>query len=120
MVLALFAIHVLASHEPDHSGHAAAFPLVDAGDKAQHAHPDGTPGVVTETPGSPDRESPCDHGGVGESCLALLCIVAALFTFAIRHRVSNRVLQLWAVRVRPWASRTGDPPCLYRLSILRC
>lgn len=113
-------MHVLASHQLDHSGHAAAFPLVDAGDKARHAHPDVAPGDVTETLGSPDGESPCDHGGVGESCLALLCIVAALFTFAIRHRVSSRVLQRWTARARPWISHTGDPPCLHRLSILRC
>ncbi|WP_327304105.1 DUF6153 family protein [Streptomyces sp. NBC_01298] len=120
VVLALFAMHVLASHQPDHSGHAAAFPLIDAGDKAQHAHSDVAPGHVTRTLASPDGESPCDHGGVGESCLALLCIVAALFTFAIRRGVSNRVLQRWAARARPWISRTGDPPCLHRLSILRC
>ncbi|MCX5277776.1 DUF6153 family protein [Streptomyces virginiae] len=120
VVLALFAMHVLASHQPDHSGHAAAFPLIDAGDKAQHAHSDVAPGDATKTPASPDGEPPCDHGGIGESCLALLYIVAALFTFVLRHGGSNGVLRRWAARAHPWISRTGDPPCLHRLSILRC
>ncbi|WP_329378413.1 DUF6153 family protein [Streptomyces sp. NBC_01351] len=113
VVLALFAMHILASHQQVHGGHAA-------GGKAQHTHSDVAPGVAAETPDSPDGESPCDHGGVGESCLALLCIVAALFTFVLRRRGSNRVLRRWAARGHPWTSRTGDPPCLHRLSILRC
>ncbi|MFZ3495868.1 DUF6153 family protein [Streptomyces sp. 5.8] len=120
VVLALFAMHVLASHQQDHSGHAAAFPLIDAGDKAQHTHSDVAPGDATTTPDSPDGEPPCDHGGVGESCLALLCIVAALFTFVLSRGGSNRVLRRWAARTHPWISRTGDPPCLHQLSILRC
>ncbi|WP_350325253.1 hypothetical protein [Streptomyces katrae] len=118
-MLALLGMHALASHQPDHSGHASV-PLVDAGHKGQHAHSDVAPADVTGTLGSPDGESPCHHGGVGESCLALLYIVAALFTFAIRRGGSNRVLHRWAARAHPWISRTGDPPCLHRLSILRC
>lgn len=113
-------MHVLASHQQVHSGHATEFALIDAVDKAQHAHSDVAPGDATKTPASPDGESPCHHGGVGESCLALLCIVAALFTFVLRRGGSNRVLRRWATRALPWISRTGDPPCLHRLSILRC
>ncbi|MBT2492932.1 hypothetical protein J7E96_31390 [Streptomyces sp. ISL-96] len=120
VVLALFAMHVLASHQPAHSGHAAAFPLIDAGDKTLHAHSDVASGDATRTPDSLDGESPCDHGGVGESCLALLCIVAALFTFALRRGGSNRILGRRAEPTHSWISRTGDPPCLHRLSILRC
>lgn len=113
-------MHVLASHQQDHSGHTAAFPLIDTGDKAQHAHSDVASGDATRTPVSPGGESPCDHGGVGESCLALLCIVAVLFTFVVRRGGSNRILRRWAARTHAWISRTGDPPCLHRLSILRC
>lgn len=118
VVLALFAMHVLASHQPVHSGHAAAVPLIDAGEKTQHTHSDVAPAEATTTSDSPDGE--CDHGGVGESCLALLYIVAALFTFALRRGVANRILGRRAERPHFWISRTGDPPCLYRLSILRC
>ncbi len=122
VVLAVFAMHVLASHQQVHGGHAAEFPLIDAVDKAHHAHSDvvAAAGDATKTPDSPDDESPCHHGGVGESCLALLCIVAALFTFVLGRGGSNRVLRRWAARAHPWISRTGDPPCLHRLSILRC
>ncbi|MFD9412586.1 DUF6153 family protein [Streptomyces sp. NPDC059989] len=118
VVLALFAMHVLASHQPVHSRHAAAVPLIDAGVKTQHAHSDVAPPDATTTPHSPDGE--CDHGGVGESCLALLYIVAAVFTFALRRRVANRIPGRRAERTHSWITRAGDPPCLYRLSILRC
>ncbi|MFB9556934.1 DUF6153 family protein [Streptomyces roseoviridis] len=120
MVLAVFAMHVVASHQPVHTGHAAASSPIDAGNKGQHAHFDVALGDATQTPDNPDGESPCDHGGVGESCLALLCIVATLFTFLLRRGGSDRVVRRWARRARPWISRTSDPPCLHRLSILRC
>ncbi|MEU1570239.1 hypothetical protein ABZ519_03535 [Streptomyces collinus] len=121
-MLAVFAMHSLTSHQHAHSGHAAALPLISAGDKTQHAHSDVSPGDTTTTLASPDDDHPCDHGGVGESCLVLLCIVA-LLAFALRRGGSNRILYVlrrWAAPTRPWTNRTGDPPCLHRLSILRC
>lgn len=125
VVLAVFAMHALTSHLLQaHSGHAAALPLIDAEHKAQHAHSDVAPGdATTTTPDSSDGESPCDHGGAGEICLALLCIVAALHAFARMRGGSNRVLYVlrrWAAPMHRWISHTGDPPCLHRLSILRC
>ncbi|NWF24700.1 hypothetical protein HW130_00175 [Streptomyces sp. PKU-EA00015] len=121
VVLAVFAMHAVTSHLLQaHSGHAAALPLIDAGGKTQHAHSDVAPGDAAKTPDSPDGESPCDHGGAGEICLALLCIAAALLAFA--RGGSNRVyvLRRWTAPTHRWISRTGDPPCLHRLSILRC
>ncbi|MET8824232.1 hypothetical protein [Streptomyces rochei] len=123
MVLAVFAMHALVSHQHVHSGHAAAFPLIDAGDKTQHSHADVTPGDTTEIPDSPDDEAPYNHGGAGECCLALLCIFAALLAFTLGHGGSNRVLyalRRWATPTHPWISRSGDPPCIHQLSILRC
>ncbi|WP_149829090.1 hypothetical protein [Streptomyces tailanensis] len=123
VVLAIFAMHALTTHHQAHSCHAAALPLTDAGDQTQHAHTAVAPGEVTRTPDGPDDASPCDHGGAGDSCLALLGIVAALLAFALRRGVSNRVLCMlrrWAAPAHRWISRTGDPPCLHRLSILRC
>ena len=122
VVLVVFVMHALTSHQHVHGGHATAFALVDAGDRAQHAHSDVAPGDAATTLDSPDGDPPCDHGGVGESCLALLCIVA-LLAFVLRRRGSSRVLYVlrrWAAPARPWTSRTGDPPCLHQLSILRC
>ncbi|MFD5425323.1 hypothetical protein [Streptomyces sp. NPDC127084] len=119
LVLAVLAMHAPTSHLQAHSGHAAALPLIDAGDKAQHA----APADATKTPDRPDGESPCDHGGAGEICLALLCIVAALRVFALMRGGSNRVLDAlrrWAAPTHRWIGRTGDPPCLHQLSILRC
>ncbi|MFB7172251.1 hypothetical protein ACFCYM_15680 [Streptomyces sp. NPDC056254] len=123
VVFAVFAMHAPTSHVHGHSGHAAAVPVIDAGDKAQHAHSDVVPGAAANTLGSPDGESPCNHGGAGEICLALLYIVAALHAFALMRGGSNRVLNVlrrWSAPAHRWISRTGDPPCLHRLSILRC
>ncbi|MFD8231625.1 hypothetical protein ACFV20_06975 [Streptomyces sp. NPDC059696] len=123
VVLAMFAMHALTSHQHAHSRHAAAVPLIDAGDRTQHAHSDVAPRDATKTPDSPDGEPPCDHGGAGEICLALLCIVAARLAFALRRGGSDRVLYVlgrWAAPTHRWISRIGDPPCLHRLSILRC
>lgn len=122
VVFAVFAMHAPTSHLQAHSGHTDALPLA-AGDTTQHAHSDVAPGAATKTPDSPDDESPCDHGGAGEICLALLYIVAALRAFALRRGGSNRVLDVlrrWAAPTHRWLSRTGDPPCLHRLSVLRC
>ena len=122
VVLAVFAMHALTSPQHVHSGHTAASSLIDAGDRTQHAHSDVAPGDATTALDSPDGEPPCDHGGAGESCLALLCIVA-LLAFVFRRRGSSRVLYVlrrWAAPAHSWTSRTGDPPCLHQLSILRC
>ncbi|WP_159050808.1 MULTISPECIES: DUF6153 family protein [unclassified Streptomyces] len=121
VVLALFAMHVLASHQPVHSGHATAIPRVDAPATTAHTHSHAAPADAAAPPhGPPGPDGECDHGGVEESCLALLYIVAALFTFALRRVGTNGVLRPWAARTYSWTSRTGDPPCLHRLSILRC
>ncbi|MGW0118029.1 DUF6153 family protein [Streptomyces sp. NPDC003327] len=118
VVLVLFGMHVLASRHPIHSSHATAVPLAGAHGTTEHKHSHAAPADAAATPRSPDGE--CDHGGAGEGCLALLYMVAALFTFALRRQAGNGVLRRWAARARPRAGRTGDPPCLHRLSILRC
>lgn len=122
VVFAVFAMHALTT-EQARSCHTAALPLIDAADEAQHAHTGVAPGDATRTAGSPDAESPHDHGGAEETCLALLCIVAALLAFALGRGASKRVLYVLRRGAPPahsWISRTGDPPCLHRLSILRC
>lgn len=121
VVFAVFAMHALTTQQA-HSCRTTAASLVDAVDETQHAHADVTPGGVPRAPDGPDGESPHDHGGAGESCLALLCVVA-LLAFALGRGASNRVLyalRRGASSAHGWISRIGDPPCLYRLSILRC
>ncbi|MFD9080107.1 DUF6153 family protein [Streptomyces erythrochromogenes] len=123
VLFAVFAMHAPTSHLQGHSGHAAAVPHIDAGDKTQHTHSGVAPGDATRTPGSLDGEFPCNHGGAGEICLALLYIVAALHAFALMRGGSDRVLDVlrrWSAPTHRWFGRTGDPPRLYRLSILRC
>lgn len=122
MILAVLAIAVLATHQQAHGGHAAASQLLDTGAPAEHAHPAGAPAHTTpapDIPGIPDYD-PCHQGGVGESCLALLYIVGALFTFVLGRRRTAGVLRRWAASTPSWIGRTGDPPSLYRLSVLRC
>lgn len=58
VVLAVFAMHVVASHHPVHSGHAVESSLIDAGNKGQHAHSDVALGDATKTLDNPDGESP--------------------------------------------------------------
>ncbi|MFD5620392.1 hypothetical protein [Streptomyces yangpuensis] len=123
VMFAVLAMHAPASHLQAHSGHAAALPVIGAGEKAPHAHSDVALHDATETRHSPDGDSPCNHGGAGEVCLALLYLVAALHAFARIRGGSNRILDVlhrWSEPMHRWISRTGDPPCLHRLSVLRC
>ncbi|MER7001230.1 DUF6153 family protein [Streptomyces sp. NPDC000410] len=122
VVFAVFAMHTLTTEEA-HRCHTAASPLSYAADGTQHPHAGVAPGDAARTPNSPDGESHHDHGGTEETCLALLCIVAALLSFALERGASNRVLYVLRLRAPPahsWISRIGDPPCLHQLSILRC
>ncbi|MFE9771971.1 hypothetical protein ACFYOV_09925 [Streptomyces sp. NPDC005931] len=121
VVLAVCAMHALTSHQQIHGGQAASA-LIDAGNTPRHAHSDVAPGNTTRTLDNPG-DPPCDHRGAGEICLALLCIVAARLALALRRGVSDRVLYVlrrWAAPAHRWISRIGDPPCLHRLSVLRC
>ncbi|NXY96789.1 hypothetical protein HYE82_20855 [Streptomyces sp. BR123] len=123
VVFAVFAMHAPISHVHAHSGHAAALPVIDAGEKAPHTHSDVALQDATEARHSRDGDSPCNHGGAGKICLALLYLVAALHAFARIRGGSNRILDALrrsSAPVHRWISRTGDPPCLHRLSILRC
>ncbi|WP_418960222.1 hypothetical protein [Streptomyces tritici] len=123
VVLAVVAMLALASQQHVHSGHPDAYRVVGAADVAPHGHSHGAP-ASTDAPDGPDEEAPCDHNGVGESCLVLLFVVAALRAFDLGRGGSGRLLRVlrrWAAaRICPWLGRAGDAPCLHRLSVLRC
>ncbi|MFG2330005.1 hypothetical protein ACGFMM_10300 [Streptomyces sp. NPDC048604] len=121
-MFAVFAMHTLTT-ERAHSCHTAALPLIGGADETQHAHTGVSPGDAAHTPDSPGHASRHDHGGAEETCLALLCVVGALLAFGLGRGASHRVLYVLhrgAPPAHSWISRTGDPPCLHRLSILRC
>ncbi|MFD5624026.1 DUF6153 family protein [Streptomyces yangpuensis] len=122
VVFAVFAMHGLSTQQA-HSCHTAALPLIGSADGTQHVHIHVTPGDAAGTPESPHDESSHDHGAAGETCLALLCLVVALLALALGRGASDRVLYVLRRGVPPaqsWVSRVGDPPCLHRLSVLRC
>ncbi|MFG2296883.1 DUF6153 family protein [Streptomyces sp. NPDC048603] len=133
VVFAVFAMHSLTTQQA-HSCHTAALPLIGTADENPHAHTDVTsgnvaPGDATRTPDSPVGESPHDHGhdhdhgGTAETCLALLCVVAALLALALGRGPSERVLYVLsrgAASAHGRLSRTGAPPRLHQLSVLRC
>lgn len=121
VIFAVFTMHGLTSHEQAHSEHAAT---VLAMDTAAHEYPGEGHGFDTEEPepGSP-APSPDHGGGAGDLCLALLCLLAALIALALRRGIPGRVLCVllrWAESRTFSSGRTTDPPCLHRLSILRC
>lgn len=121
VVFAVFALHGLTSHEQAHSEHAATVLVMDT---AAHDHAGTGHGFESEAPG-PDSPAPSpDHdGGAGDLCLALLCLLAALIALALRRGVPRRVLRVVLLRAEPQtfsSGRTADPPCLHRLSVLRC
>ncbi|MFE1437165.1 hypothetical protein [Streptomyces sp. NPDC058739] len=119
-VFAVFAIHALTTQQA-RTCHTAASPFIDAADESRHPHSDDASRGVPRTPDGPDGEVSHGHGGAGETCLTLLCVIA-LLAFALTRGGSHRVLYVLrrASPAHSWIGRTGDPPCLHRLSILRC
>lgn len=121
VIFAVFVLHGLTSHEQAHSEHAAT---VLAMDTAAHNHAGAGHGFDSETP-EPESPAPSpDHdGGSGGLCLALLCLLATLIVLALRRGIPRRVLCVvlrWAESRTFSSARAADPPCLHRLSILRC
>ena len=89
-----------------HDGHAGHNPLVDSGEPVGDSEDDG---------GSPDRSA-------AELCLAILCL-SALAAFGVLTRPRRPLFKVGRSAVsEPFPSwlRPSDPPCLIRLSILRC
>jgi hypothetical protein len=123
VIFAVFAMHSLSSHERSHIDHAAALPLVadDPGPGRDHSGSMQQPGPTE--PDGPEGPTPDHDGGAGELCLALLCLMAALIVLALLRGVSRRILYVvphWLGPRLVAFGRSPDPPCLHRLSILRC
>lgn len=120
VTFAVLAVHALTSHERAHSAPiATGLPLaVDTGE-ADHAHAD-----LVAAPQSNESETPGhDGGGAGELCLALLSLMTALIALTLRRGVPRRLLHVaprWNGPRSVGLGRSLDPPCLHRLSILRC
>ena len=126
VIFAVFAMHRLASHELAHGGSAAkAMPVVVAGEgnaDPDH-HPHGTTAADKKGDGEPSPSTAQDDDLDGGVCLAsLLCLFAGLLALVLRSGLPARpLLVLRGVTVGlPPAGRPADPPCLHRLSIMRC
>lgn len=123
VIFAVFAMHSLSSHERSHRDHAAALPLVADAPGLEHDHAGSMQQPGPTEPDGPEEPSPDHEGGVGELCLALLSLMAALIVFALLRGLSQRVLYVvhrWLGPRLVACGRYPDPPCLHRLSILRC
>jgi hypothetical protein len=125
----LMAMHGLGPHDRDHSdGHAlrlfaAALPdeATDEHSGPHHADDADRAAVSTQTAASVD--SPDGDGGASAGeCLALLGLLLWLLISAVlAARPRRPMLILRRVRERlQLRGRPPDPPCLTRLSILRC
>lgn len=122
LILAVFAMHAMANHHHAHATAEAALPLgvADAGAAHVGGHsshgqpaPDGVPAP---------HEEPDQDGSLAGACFALLCLMAASVLVALlRGRPQRPLFVLQRMRTRlPVLGRPLEPPCLYRLSILRC
>lgn len=125
----LLAMHGLGTHGT--RAHAAvgqpaigqALTHVDgqksAADHAQ-ADPEATSGTERSAIGTP-----IGHGsmtGLFAACLAILCGILAAVAAVFLRQLSRRPLACSAREVRALviAGRDRDPPCLVRLSVMRC
>lgn len=125
VILGVFAMHALTSHERAHAGHSAiplAADVADVEHDGTHAETQlpQTDGSATDDPGSPSHD---DGSGIAELCMALLCLMAALIALALSRGQSRRILYVVPRWIGPRIAalaRSADPPCLHRLSILRC
>lgn len=127
LLAGLFAMYGLGPHDEDHSdGHAPSLvALVSADDYPGQHHQEATTtdaSLALDSGVSRESAPPGDGGpGLGE-CLALLGLLFALAISAVlaarRTRplfILRRFREALVLRGRP-----PDPPCLHRLSILRC
>ena len=121
-VFAIFAMHGLASHELAHGGSAAtALPVVGVDDgqaDGDHVHATTAPDDKGAGERSPDQGHDLGSG----ACLALLCLLGGLLALVLRRGLHARpclVPRSITGGLFP-RGRPADPPCLHRLSILRC
>lgn len=120
-LLGVIAMHGLAGHGVAHSsGVHSTLPAVADAPFGSEGHEHGPSHErVPDAPASPD-----DHHDVSaEACLAILCLLIALLLLAVRRGRLARAMVVFGRRPRSQLvlrGRPADPPCLHRLSILRC
>lgn len=125
VLLGFFAMHGLAAHGVGHgNGSHSTIPgvaeLVDEHEAAEgheHGTTRSTAGVraAGHAPTSPD-------GHAGEACLVILGLLIAVIVLAVRGgRTARPMFSPRRMRSRLLVCvRLLEPPCLYRLSIMRC
>lgn len=123
VLLAVFAMHGLASHATTHGDSAPqALPSAVPAGEPQHAPHRHAIEEDVPTTDSAQHLPSSGHGTAGGACLAVLYLLAVMIALAIRRGTPIRPHYV-ARRRRsrpPTRGRSLDPPCLHRLSILRC
>lgn len=128
VLFGFFAMHGVAAHGVGHGdGSHSTIPGVTEA-VGYHAvtegHQDGiTQAAAGETGADHEPTSPEGHDGLGgEACVAMLILLIALIITAVRCGRTVRpmsILRRMRSRLILYA-RTSEPPCLHRLSIMRC
>lgn len=128
VLFGFFAMHGVAAHGVAHpAGSHSAIPGVsevvgELSETAGHERGRGAAAGAAEADGEAPTH-PDGHGGVGgEACVALLVLLVALLILAARRGRTIRpifILRRMRSRLILYA-RPAEPPCLHRLSIMRC
>jgi len=124
LLIGVFVMHGAGSHGTNAHTSAPVGDVLtltaDHGGQAGHegaAHDAASP----QDSGDDERESPGHRGA--ELCLAILCaLLATLAALVVLTRARRPLFirrRAATAHVPPWL-RPPDPPCLIRLSILRC
>lgn len=124
LLLGLFVMHGAGSHAS--TAHASAPAMQALGSTASHdGHADHETGAESGDPITDSGDEGGEPGhGAAELCLAILCaLLSALAAFGASTRPRRPLFTVRRSAVgAPFPSwlRPPDPPCLIRLSILRC
>ncbi len=123
-VLAVAATLSLSTPEASHADHAVAVPAATHDSAHDHGHPgSGQQAGASQPAEAAGLSFPALGDGTGGLCVGLVCLMAALIALAARLADARRVVSVLPRWLDPHLvahGRFSDPPCLHRLSVMRC